>query len=232
MAKPAYQRIKDAILASIHQGVWQVGQAIPTEHTLAQSFGVSRMTVNRALKELTKEQVLQRRQGAGTFVAQDKFNHTFVTITNIASDITAQNKAYKAQVIDKGLIDFHQLPQSLQQGFIAPTNVCQVQIVHFADETPIQFEERWVDSDLVPDFIHQDFGVVNTSDYLLANVPLQKGDYRILATRPKAVVANHLRMDKNDPALLLTRRTFCQERVVTIVHMWHLGEGFCFSGEF
>ncbi len=72
---PAYQQIKEAILDNIHSGLWQAGQAIPPELTLAEQFGVSRMTVNRALKELSEERVLERRQGSGTFVAQQHFTN-------------------------------------------------------------------------------------------------------------------------------------------------------------
>ena len=86
-AVPAYQRIKSAILDNIHSGKWQAGEAISTEMALAKEFGVSRMTVNRALKELSQERVLERRQGSGTFVAQQQFNHTFVEVRNIAQDL-------------------------------------------------------------------------------------------------------------------------------------------------
>lgn len=84
---PAYQRIKSTILTKIHTGQWAVGSAIPTEMALSREFDVARMTVNRALKELTDEQVLERRQGSGTFVAQQRFNQTFITVRNIAHDI-------------------------------------------------------------------------------------------------------------------------------------------------
>ena len=76
-ALPAYQRIKNAILDNIHSGKWQAGNAISTEMALAEEFGVSRMTVNRALKELSEERVLERRQGSGTFVAQQQFRYQY-----------------------------------------------------------------------------------------------------------------------------------------------------------
>ncbi|MGP4848192.1 GntR family transcriptional regulator, partial [Marinobacter sp. 1Y8] len=91
---PAYQRIKNAILDNIHSGKWQAGNAISTEMALAEEFGVSRMTVNRALKELSEERVLERRQGSGTFVAQQQFNHTFVEVRNIAEDLKSANRDY------------------------------------------------------------------------------------------------------------------------------------------
>ena len=88
---PRYLQIKQMILQKIHEGEWQAGEAIAPELTLAQQFGVSRMTVNRALKELSEENVLERRQGSGTFVTQRHFSHTFVEIRNIAHDIQAQD---------------------------------------------------------------------------------------------------------------------------------------------
>ena len=66
---PVFQHIKNSILESIQTGVWRQGEAIPPELTLAKQFGVSRMTVNRALRELTAEHVLTRVQGSGTFGA-------------------------------------------------------------------------------------------------------------------------------------------------------------------
>ncbi|NCW44999.1 MAG: GntR family transcriptional regulator, partial [Gemmatimonadaceae bacterium] len=67
---PAYQRVKRYVLDRIQRGAWQEGDAIPGEEALAREFGVSRMTVNRALRELSDEQIVERVQGSGTYVAQ------------------------------------------------------------------------------------------------------------------------------------------------------------------
>ncbi len=83
MSTPAYQEIKDFILARIHAGEWAEGDQVPSENELAREFKVARMTVNRALRELTAEQVLTRIQGAGTFVARPKYESTLVAIRSI-----------------------------------------------------------------------------------------------------------------------------------------------------
>ncbi len=127
---PAYQQIKHYILRAIHSGQWRTGTAIPTEMRLAEQFAVSRMTVNRALKELTEEKVLQRRQGSGTFVAQQQFNHTFVEVRNIADDIRQTGKTYRAEVIGK-----KPLFQQTQKLF-------QLDVIHYGDDMPIQYEKR------------------------------------------------------------------------------------------
>ncbi|MBS9780567.1 MAG: UTRA domain-containing protein [Moraxellaceae bacterium] len=229
---PAYQQIKDYILQAIHNGEWTTGTAIPTEMSLAEQFNVSRMTVNRALKELSEEKVLERRQGSGTFVAQKHFNHTFVEVRNIADDIRHTGKSYRAEVIAKKFCEVSVLPSEIRKLFQNSPKLFQLDIIHYSDDVPIQYEQRWVNSKLVPEFCEQDFTITNTSDYLIHNVPLVKGSYVIQAKFPNADIADKLQMSEKQPALLLSRYTYStDELVVTYVQMWHNGEHFQFSGE-
>ena len=244
---PAYQRIKSAILDNIHSGKWQAGEAISTEMALAKEFGVSRMTVNRALKELSEERVLERRQGSGTFVTQQQFNHTFVEVRNIAQDLKSANRDYQAQVVSKRIITASMLDDEMRGKFDLDTAVVssdsedtciseidvlyEVKIVHFADGQPIQFEERWVDATKVPDFIEQDFNVVNTSDYLIAKSPLERGSYIIQALAAPEEIAKALQIPVHSPTLVLRRRTYSAGQVLTFVKMWHAGDRYQFAGE-
>ena len=246
-AIPAYQRIKNAILDNIHSGKWQAGNAISTEMALAEEFGVSRMTVNRALKELSEERVLERRQGSGTFVAQQQFNHTFVEVRNIAQDLKSANRDYQAHVVSKRAITASMLDDEMRGKFDLDTAVVssdsedtciseiavlyEVKIVHFADGQPIQFEERWVDAKKVPQFLEQDFSVVNTSDYLIAKSPLERGSYTIRAVAAPDEIANALQVAPQSPTLVLRRQTYSAGRVLTFVKMWHAGDRYQFTGE-
>ncbi|MBH0096827.1 UTRA domain-containing protein [Psychrobacter sp. NZS113] len=242
---PAYQRIKNAILDNIHSGKWQAGNAISTEMALAEEFGVSRMTVNRALKELSEERVLERRQGSGTFVAQQQFNHTFVEVRNIAEDLKSANRDYRAEVVSKRAITADMLDDELRRDFAINTIdssfdtdgsseasiLYEVKIIHFADGQPIQFEERWVDANKVPEFIEQDFSVVNTSDYLIAKSPLERGSYTIRALAAPDEIANFLQVAPQSPTLVLCRQTYSAGQVVTFVKMWHAGDRYQFAGD-
>lgn len=253
---PAYQRIKNAILDNIHSGKWQAGAAISTEMALAEEFSVSRMTVNRALKELSEERVLERRQGSGTFVAQQQFNHTFVEVRNIAQDLKSANRDYQAQVLSKRAITASMLDDDKRRKFgideaVISSNskgddskdtdnntnsavaaiLYEVKIIHFADGQPIQFEERWVDATKVPEFIEQDFTVVNTSDYLIAKSPLERGCYTIRALAAPDEIADALQIASQSPTLVLCRQTYSAGQVLTFVKMWHAGDRYQFSGE-
>ncbi|MGO3082342.1 MAG: UTRA domain-containing protein [Psychrobacter celer] len=243
---PAYQRIKNAILDNIHSGKWQAGEAISTEMALAEEFGVSRMTVNRALKELSEERVLERRQGSGTFVAQQQFNHTFVEVRNIAQDLRSANRDYQAQVVSKRVITASMLDDELRRKFAIDSAAItgessaadssaavlyEVKIIHFADAQPIQFEERWVDAQKLPEFIEQDFSIINTSEYLIAKSPLERGSYTIRALAAPDDIAALLQIAPQSPTLVLRRQTYSAGKVLTFVKMWHAGERYQFSGE-
>lgn len=237
---PAYLRIKQAIIANIQSGDWAAGTAIPAEITLAEQFGVSRMTVNRALKELESERMLERRQGSGTFVAQQKFNDAQIVVRNIAKDITEQYQRYHAEILLQKTIVSDDLSQPeyawLSNIFFGGTptatdRLYQVNIVHYGDDLPIQYEERWVNATIVPKFIEQDFTQTNTSDYLIDHVPLESGDYQIQAKQPSREIRLVLQMAATEPALLHTRHTKSQGQSVTYVNMWHAGDRFCFASQ-
>lgn len=65
---PLYGLIAQALQQRIYYGLYQPGQRIPSENELAREFGVSRMTVRQALRELNARDLLVGRRGAGTFV--------------------------------------------------------------------------------------------------------------------------------------------------------------------
>ena len=69
---PRYSRVKRMITDRIDSGEWQPRHRIPSESELVRDLGVSRMTINRALRELTLDGRLIRVQGVGTFVATPK----------------------------------------------------------------------------------------------------------------------------------------------------------------
>ena len=73
-SSPLYHQLMQRITADIEQGTYPVGTRIPPEHELEQLYQVSRVTVRRALAELTSEGLLERKQGKGTFVSMPQGN--------------------------------------------------------------------------------------------------------------------------------------------------------------
>ena len=69
---PLYHQLMQRIRGDIERGVYPTGSKIPPEHELEKLYQVSRVTVRRALSELTSEGLLERKQGKGTFVASPR----------------------------------------------------------------------------------------------------------------------------------------------------------------
>ena len=87
---PLYARVKAIVLGRITAGDWPPGTALPAEMELAREFGVSQGTVRKALDALTGEQVLVRRQGSGTYVAEHTPAHVLFRFFNIYDDVGSQ----------------------------------------------------------------------------------------------------------------------------------------------
>ncbi len=75
---PKYHRIKEIMLERINEGIWTHDMLIPSETDLGKEFGVSRITVRRAVSDLAHEGKLRTVQGKGTFVAKPKLPERFV----------------------------------------------------------------------------------------------------------------------------------------------------------
>ena len=95
---PIYQSIKDHVLSKIQDDSWLEGSVIPSEESLAKAFDISRMTVNRALKELSNEGVLHRVQGSGTFVSERKYQAMLLQIKNIADEVSARGHVHHSDL--------------------------------------------------------------------------------------------------------------------------------------
>ena len=67
---PVYQTIKTEMREWIQTGIWKQGGLIPVEAALAKEFGCARATLNRALRELAQEGILELRRKAGTRVVR------------------------------------------------------------------------------------------------------------------------------------------------------------------
>jgi len=231
MSAPAYQGIKDFILARIDAGQWAEGDQVPSENELAREFKVARMTVNRALRELTAEQVLTRVQGAGTFVAQPKYESTLVAIRSISDEIVARGHRYRADVLEIGSRRADAaLAAEMQIGEDAI--VYHSRVLHFENDAPVQLEERWVHPAAAPGYLAQDFTRTTPNQYLVRVAPLQRVEYRIEALAPAGDTRTRLAMTEAEPCLVLHRRTWSRAIVASVANLWHPGSRYRFTGHF
>jgi GntR family histidine utilization transcriptional repressor len=231
MPESPYQLIKRNIADGIVSGVWRTGALLPSEHELCRRFKVSRMTVNRAMRELAAEHLVRRVPGSGTFVAEPVAASSLVEIRSIAAEITARGHVHRADVktLDKII-----LPDASDLGFdiAAGEALFHSAIVHLEDDLPIQYEDKLVDAASAPAYLDQDFTQITPNEYLSRVAPLGEVEHVVQAVHAPADIAAHLGMAKDCPCLLVVRRTWSAERLVTLSHLYHPGGSFRLAGRF
>ena len=79
-SSPLYHQLMQRLAEDIERGTYPVGSRIPPEHQLEELYKVSRVTVRRALAELTAEGLLERKQGKGTFVSTPRISQDLKSI--------------------------------------------------------------------------------------------------------------------------------------------------------
>lgn len=100
---PAYQRIQNTIRARIESGQLKPGDAVDSERELAKLHHVSLMTARHALAELQREGLVERRRGAGTFVAPPKIH--FNKLTSFTEDVSGRGLSPHSRILTLGVID-------------------------------------------------------------------------------------------------------------------------------
>lgn len=228
---PLYARVKRYIAERVDSGTWPEDHRVPSEHALVRTFGVSRMTVHRALRELTAEGVLRRIQGVGTFVAAAKPQSALVRIRNIADEIRERGHDHAAKV---HLLRAERAGPELATALGLPpgAEVYHSILVHRENRVPVQLEDRFVNPSAAPDYMDQDFTVITPNEYLMRVAPLAEVEHIIEAFMPDAVTRRRLEIAEGEPCLLLRRRTWSGGAVASSARLVHPGSRYRLAGRF
>ncbi|NIA27875.1 MAG: histidine utilization repressor [Desulfobulbaceae bacterium] len=230
-AKPRYQQLKDLIIGRISNGELRPQDRVPSENELVESMNVSRMTANRALRELTDEGYVDRIAGLGTFVSDFRSQSHVLEVQNIADEILRRGHRHSCEVVRQSRQHARgEIARALnvEQG----TDVFHLLLVHFENGSPIQVEDRYVVADFAPECMQQNFQTVTPSAYLTAISPLQEAEQVVRAALPGAAVRQHLKMDDNEPSLVVIRRTWSHGRPVTFARLHHPGSRYELTGHY
>ena len=231
-APPApYARVKKYLKDGLAAGRWAPGALMPSEAELVAVFGVSRMTVNRALRELRAEGLVDRAQGVGTFAAQLYRVSSTLTIRDLHEEIESRGHRHHAEV---HLKREERAPRALAErlGLLAGAPVFHSLIVHHDNGVPLQCEDRYVNPACAPDYLSVDFTRTTPTHYLLEVAPLWEAQYTIEASVPTGREARLLGIAVADPCLVVVRRTESRGVPITLARLVHPGSRYQLEGRF
>ncbi|MBY3043846.1 histidine utilization repressor [Rhizobium brockwellii] len=219
---PLYAGVKQVILDRIQSGEWPPKYRVPSENELVVELGVSKMTANRALRELANEGELVRIQGVGSFVAERKGYSALFEVRNIAEEIAERGHVHEASVVvlaqeaaSPEVADALELPIGAA--------VFHSLIVHSENGVPVQIEDRFVHPEAAPEYLDQDFSTLTPNAYLTAAAPLSGSEHVVEAAMPQAWECKLLTIMKTEPCLTIRRRTWSAKQVVSTARLVYPG---------
>jgi GntR family transcriptional regulator len=198
-AIPAYQRIQGAIRDRIEAGELKPGDAVDSERELARSHRVSLMTARHALASLEKEGVVERRRGAGTFVAPPRihFNKLMSYTEQMASrGLAACSKVIAAKIIEQE----DEIAARLM--LPAASKMVKVERLRHSGDEPFALETCYLPAEMFPGLVRNLLGrslfARLEQDY---GVQLTYADEEVDATAADGRVAQLLQLPRGSPAM-------------------------------
>ena len=148
-----YQEVRKDLLKKIRNGDYKAGNRLPSERDLCQTYGVSRMTIRQALSDLTREGVIERITGRGTFVTAPKLyqdNLRSFTQTLIDRGITPTTKVIESSKV----LYIRQI--SGKMGLDMEEPYYKIKRLRLGDDVPFALETVYIPVKYAPDLIDQD----------------------------------------------------------------------------
>lgn len=218
-----HQRILSDIREKILSGAWAPGHRIPFEHELTAEYKCSRMTVNKALSQLAKAGLIERRRRSGSFVRQPQSQAAVLELHDIRIEVEALGLPYRYERLER-LKRRSSAEDRSQLGLSASGPVLRLEGLHFAGEKPFALEQRLINLSAVAEAGEEEFLDIAPGPWLIGRVPWSEAEHRIRAMAADETVADALDIDPGAPCLVVERRTWSAEHPVTHVRFVYPAE--------
>jgi GntR family transcriptional regulator, histidine utilization repressor len=216
--KTSFRDVKESVLRRIRDRTWPPGTIMPGEVELAGEFGCARATVNRAMRELAEEGILDRKRKAGTRVNAAPVRKAKFAIPLIRIEIEATGAPYRYVLVSREILFAPAwLRARLELG--TKDRVLHLECMHYAGNAPFQFEDRWINIQAVPHVEAADFRLVGPNDWLVEQVPFTDAELSFTATSASPELAQFLSISNGEPVFTAERTTWLDRAPVTFARM-------------
>jgi GntR family transcriptional regulator len=207
---PLYHQLEENLRARIHAGEFEPGALLPTEEQICTEYGVSRITVRRALDALISQGLIVRRRGVGSFVAEPKAGVRSVRLAGSLDEFLAASGMLETQMISLNeTVAPAEIAESLQIEQGAPV-VCLEALTRLKG-APIGYLNIYFPAEigrlLEPADIDNNIPVIRMMERKL-NTRVVRAEQVIEPDRAGAAAGKHLDIDPQAPVLRVTRVYF------------------------
>ena len=155
---PLYIQIAEGLIQQIESGELSPGDKLPAERELSRIFGVNRMTLRRALMRLELQGLLNRKQGAGTYISASKIERQADELVSFSRGMSRRGYLPGAK-----LLRFERKPAEVRIArelcVPAEAEVYYFHRLRYLDQEPVMLEEFWMSVERFPDL--ESFDLIN-----------------------------------------------------------------------
>ena len=208
-----YSRVETVLASEIADGDLKVGDQLPTEDSLIARFGVSRITVRRAIQNLVSRGLVEIRRGKGTFVAAPKITQELTELSGFVEDMHALGRKPTARVIGKEIVTADVTVAS-QLALTKGERVDRIRRVRLADGIPLSFDETYLPLEIGTKIITNNLKVEPIFSLLERkyNVALIEAEYKLDAVAAETDVAVALKVKPRSPIFRIERTSYSTGR--------------------
>ena len=216
--KSTYKSVKADILSKITNGEWGLGTLIPNEVELAEIYGCARATVNRAMRELADDGIIERRRKAGTRVRGAPVREARFVVPIVRKEIEAKGTDYRYSLVSRAVED---APDWLRARLKLSVDgkVLHLICMHYADGDPYQHEDRWINLAALPEAEAADFSSLGPNEWLVSTVPFSDAEISFSAGLADEKLAGYLTCAIGDSVFTVERSTWWEGRAITYVRL-------------
>ncbi len=201
-----HEQISAWIRDQIARAVYVPNDRLPSESALGSRFGVSRITVRRALLTLENEGLIFRRQGLGSFVRPEAVRQGLVRLTDFVEDMTAAGLVPSSRLLlreTEGASGAVAKALDIDEG----KPVVRIDRLRLGDGEPVAFDRTWLPA-FYGELLESHDLIKNTIYEVLEeefDIPIVSGRYRIESMNAGADIAQHLAVPWGRALLLIER---------------------------
>lgn len=216
----SHTAVRESLLERIQAGEWALGTVIPGEAELAEEYGCARTTVNRALRALADEGLVERKRKGGTRLNRMPVRHAKFEIPVIREQVESAGSAYRHELVVR---QQKAPPSSIRTRLRLPQGdkALYLETIHLADDRPYAFEVRWVNVRAVPEILKAPLDIVSANEWLVQTVPFSSGDVMFSAVAADKHVAGAIEAREGAAVFVVDRTTWLGEEFITTTKLYH-----------
>lgn len=213
-SSPLYKQIAKKLKNEIQDGTLLPGDAIPSEHKLAEKYEVSRVTIRQAIDLLVSQQLLHRIQGSGTYVSEQKIEHDIYRLQGFTEEMASLNKEATNEVLQFELREPSEKIKDILR-LAGEERTFYVKRLRSIEGVPVVLEKTYLPVGLFPDLSYE---VMTGSKYEFIEkhkkMKIKQSFQQVIPVLPDAEVQKLLQIPETAPILKVLLWSTLQDDIV------------------